>query len=150
MSWMKECKGINLDKVEQKAFSCCFGWRHGRQTQQIAPLAVFFRKKVQRARRDLNPRSPAPKADALILSGLRAHQSYSLETIKSIPKTLQWFRVSLNYLRFLKCARLSFCMTYSNQAIIERNVFHKRYLNIILLKRALTLDDVVHRGGRSM
>ena len=29
-------------------------------------------KKVQRARWDLNPRSPAPKADALIRTGLRA------------------------------------------------------------------------------
>ena len=34
----------------------------------------FASAKVWRARRDLNPRSSAPKADALILAGLRAHQ----------------------------------------------------------------------------
>lgn len=80
------------DHIHKKTLAACpLCWKElmrftiGEQSAQLNVVR-------KRARRDLNPgfpvfpRSPAPKADALILAGLRALGTICLRTIKSVPK----------------------------------------------------------------
>ena len=57
-------------------------------------LSLLSRKwNMKRTRRDLNPRSPAPKAGALIQTGLRAQNTLRHVSIKKVLWTLQDIQV---------------------------------------------------------
>ena len=68
--------GLNVSKITENALKEYIEAIEKRKMTNGGEFLgeASLEKKVQRARWDLNPRSPAPKADALIRAGLRALQ----------------------------------------------------------------------------
>ena len=71
--------GLNLSKITENALKQYIEALEKRKMTNGGEFLgeASLEKKVQRARWDLNPRSPAPKASALIRTGLRAQKKNS-------------------------------------------------------------------------